>query len=45
MSLILLNPKFIVFATGGAFIGYALTDNTNGAILGGIIGFILSLRY
>ena len=45
MNFFLLNPKSIVFAAGGAFIGYALTDNTNGAILGGIIGFILSLRY
>ncbi len=34
-----------VFTAGGAFIGYAISNDTKGAIIGGIIGFILSLRY
>lgn len=45
MKKFLLYPHSVVFAAGGAFIGYALFNDTKGAIIGGIIGFILSLRY
>lgn len=39
------NPKIIVYSAGGAVIGYALSNNLQGAIIGGIIGFIISLRF
>lgn len=41
--LFLLNTK-IVFIAGGAFLGLALSNDNLGAIIGGVIGFILSLR-
>lgn len=45
MKKFILNPRSVISAAGGAFIGYALFNDTKGAIIGGIIGFILSMRY
>ena len=39
----LLNPRTISFILGGAILGYFLFQTTNAAIIGGLIGFLISL--
>ena len=39
---VLLNPKTMSFAIGGALIGYFFFQNIQATIIGGIIGIILS---
>lgn len=40
-----LGIESIVYTAGGAFLGFALFNSTDGAIIGGVIGFVISLRY
>ncbi len=40
-----LGIESIVYTAGGAFLGFALFNSTDGAIIGGAIGFVISLRY
>lgn len=41
---LLFNPKAISFGIGGALIGYFLFQSIDAAIIGGIIGILLSFR-
>ena len=40
-----LGIESIVYSVGGAFLGFALFNSTEGAIIGGLIGFVISLRF
>jgi len=44
MRNLILITKPIVFAIGGAFLGFAIFTDYYGAIIGSIFGFILSSR-
>ncbi len=37
-----LNSKMMVFTFGGAIFGFILTKNPEGALIGGLIGLIIS---
>ena len=39
---IIFNPKTVSFNLGGAIIGYFIFQNTNAAIIGGLIGLASS---
>lgn len=40
-----LGIESIVYTAGGAFLGLVLFNSTEGAIIGGLIGFVISLRF
>jgi hypothetical protein len=44
MTNLILSTKSIVFAIGGAFLGFIIFNDYFGVIIGFIFGFILSLR-